>query len=252
MPPNLNRPTKHRNLTPWVSSLGFAACWSSWYPCYLLVTCPLTYGDLMYQDIDKRIDNGSIANLWLWDGVCQSASVKVKQADSCDTTSTLTSTTTSSTMEGSCQVVRCKPGYLRRKAVSGSSATESTDHLAVPFASHAKRRGFSTSPFRIGCEDGSRMATVVKEHVFEANGCQYQFHCVRPFAWEDGTQFHLPKRVTLQALKRIDRNFAWWSTSHERTQRQRFKWVSPMHQKTRHAVTVDRIGFGAGVDTCRS
>lgn len=146
----------------------------------------------------------------------------------------------------------CKPGYLRRKAVSGSSATESTDHLAVPFASHAKRRGFSTSPFRIGCEDGSRMATVVKEHVFEANGCQYQFHCVRPFAWEDGTQFHLPKRVTLQALKRIDRNFAWWSTSHERTQRQRFKWVSPMHQKTRHAVTVDRIGFGAGVDTCRS
>lgn len=55
---------------------------------------------------------------------------------------------------------------------------------------------------------------------------------------------------------RIDRNVAWWSTSHERTQSQRFKLVSPMHQKTpmhqkiRHAV--DRVGFRAGVDTCRA
>ena len=71
---------------------------------------------------------------------------------------------------------------------------------------------------------------------------------IRLGGWDP--RFHLPKRMTLQILERIDRNVAWWSTSHERTQWQRFKWVSPMHQKTRHAV--DRVGFRAGVDTCRA
>ncbi len=114
----------------------------------------------------------------------------------CGTTFAATSTT-----EESCQVMRCKPGYVRRNAVKHVESSGTRGARMCPWCLPEVAASVVEKPLlfvwdaRVTAE--RPRGKVVKEDVFEANGCQYQFHRDREFTWEDGT---------LQTLERIDRN----------------------------------------------